>query len=93
MKKKTITTYFNDDGSKVSETTTETECNDGIIGVCDGDCVNCEDPSLCDDSMDIGELLDGEREVDLYEVIAKALSLTALFFSAATAIKAWKKIR
>ena len=93
MKKKTITTYFNDDGSKVSETTTETEYDDGVIGVCDGDCESCDDPTLCEDTIEYSPVLESTVEFDLLDTISKAFAMIALGFSAATAIKLWKKVR
>lgn len=44
-----------------------------------------EDEAFCFDC--------GKSGIDLYEFATRALSLTALIFSAATAIKAWKKVR
>lgn len=104
MKKITTTIIDYDDktGEKIGASTTENTFTDeeweainedGFLGACDGDCENCEDSSLCEDSIDADDLSVDEIEIDLYDLVAKTLSLTALFFSAATVFKAWKKVR
>ena len=95
MKKITTTVYTYDDKDRKNGevVTEETDFENGIVGVCDGDCENCEDPMLCEDTIELSPVLESTVEFDLLDTISKAFAMIALGFSAATAIKLWKKVR
>ena len=95
MKKITTTVYTYDDKDRKNGevVTEETDFENGIVGVCDGDCENCEDPTLCEDTIELSPVLEGTIEISLLDVINKVLAMIGLGFSAATAIRLWKKTR
>lgn len=84
------------------------ELDDESVSGCDDECEDCDMHDVCsddestDDDYEDGEydgvddeapVIYGEITIDPYKLISKTLSLIALGFSAATAIKLWKKVR
>lgn len=99
MKKiKTTTKIYDDETGKILAYSESEEDigDDEFIGCCDGDCENCDDDSFCEDSIEYDpahNVIVKEIDVNLYDMISKTLSMIALGFSAAAAIRAWKKVR